>query len=158
MKMNNFFIIFLMNYILSLTSMSLDFPKLTDAIKGSIKRACDKKYKKKFAECAIAEVLVEEFVNKDSKNLNSRDNLKRTLLIYSVICGPYEIVKYLIEKKADIDAQDSKGWNALMHAVELKRSDVVKLLMKYGPDVTKKNIDGQSVFDLLWQESKEISK
>jgi ankyrin repeat protein len=58
----------------------------------------------------------------------------------------YEIVKFLIEKGADINIRDNKG-NTLMHYSVLPYGNnplVIDLLLKKGMDVNGRNRDGET--------------
>ena len=81
MKLSNLLSIYLINFCLNITAMSYDVPKLTAEVKNAIRDACGKKYKEKTAESLLAEVIVEEFIDKDHENLKALDENKATLLI-----------------------------------------------------------------------------
>ncbi len=158
MKKNIFFGLFLINFCSTVFTMSFKNSEIPEDLKNSIRAACDKEYKEKTAECLIAEVLIEEFIKKDAKNLNIADQLGKTLLIYSVIYGPSRIIRYLVKNKVDINAQDKKGNTALIYAAKLRRKSVVDLLVNAKADVTKKNKAGKTVFNMIEPEFKDIDK
>jgi ankyrin repeat protein len=63
-----------------------------------------------------------------------------TLLMLAAGAGHYEMVEFLLEAGATVDATDARGWTALMKAVfnyELNRGfpDVVSLLIDAGADI-----------------------
>jgi len=70
----------------------------------------------------------------DSSNLdvNYKDREGRTPLIHAVLKGNMPIVKFLIEKKANINAQDKAGQAAIHFATLLEKIDIVTLLLKNG--------------------------
>ncbi|MCX6774385.1 MAG: ankyrin repeat domain-containing protein [Candidatus Micrarchaeota archaeon] len=53
---------------------------------------------------------------------------KMTLLIWTAALGNSETVKLLIERGANIDAKDNKGWTALMYAKWHGNKETVKFL------------------------------
>ncbi len=53
-----------------------------------------------------------------------------------------DIVKYLIEKGADVNAKDYYGVTALMYAALYGHLDIVKYLVEHGADVNAKNVNG----------------
>lgn len=54
----------------------------------------------------------------------------------------------LIEKKVDLNAQDSDGWTALMYAVTVGGAEAVSKLVAAGVDQSAKNADGDTAMDL----------
>lgn len=58
-----------------------------------------------------------------------------------------ELIKLLIEKGADINAQNNDGWSPLHNAVNNKDIDAVKVLIKHGANVNAKDGNG---FTPLW--------
>ena len=93
-------------------------------------------------------------------DLNARMNFRSLLnyttplqIGYSVVCPKtevgtcgYEIVKFLIEKGADINTRDNKG-NTLMHysvSSYSSRQKVIALLLAKGLDVNGRNHDGET--------------
>ena len=71
--------------------------------------------------------------------------------------GRYDEAKLLLEKGAQVDLQDSKGWCALMFAVQEGHLEVVKLLLEYGANVDLQTLKWESALSLaLLQESSEI--
>ena len=58
--------------------------------------------------------------------------------------GQTEVVKMLLEKGADVNAKNTKGWTALMIASLRGQTEVVKNLLEKGADVNAKDEDGKS--------------
>lgn len=63
-------------------------------------------------------------------------------LMQAAITGNYDTVKLLLEKKVDMNAQDSNGQTALHGAALGANVDTVRLLIKAGADITIKNNRG----------------
>ena len=63
--------------------------------------------------------------------MNRRDDEGNTVLIEAASCGHLEIVKYLIEKGADINAKNRNGNTALVEATSKGHLEIVKLLTNY---------------------------
>jgi|GEM_PF-1659787 len=82
--------------------------------------------------------VVSELFNEYEINLKSDDG--KTPLIYAAMYNQNEeIVKYLLNNKADIGIYDSKNLNALMYAsISNKNDKVIKLLIESGADVSEK--------------------
>jgi len=72
-------------------------------------------------------------------------------LIFASLKGYEDIVKFLIENGADIDAKDNLGATALMYAVD--HLEVVELLIKEGIDVKAKDNYGDSALSFALKKS-----
>ena len=67
-----------------------------------------------------------------------------TPLIFASDKGNYEIVKLLIDNRADINAKDNNGHIALIEAVDSGNYEkIVKLLVENGADIDAKDNDGR---------------
>ncbi len=58
-----------------------------------------------------------------------------------------EIVRMLLEKGADVNAQKNDGETALMIAIQYGRAEIANLLLKKGADIYAKNCNGKTIFD-----------
>ena len=63
-------------------------------------------------------------------SLESRNNKGSTLLIFAVQCGYYIFVKYLLEKGANINAQDFELNTALNYALSHNNFNFADILLK----------------------------
>ncbi|XP_028418537.1 uncharacterized protein LOC114543951 [Dendronephthya gigantea] len=59
--------------------------------------------------------------------------------------GTLEIVKYLVEKGADVNGWGTDGWTVLHSSVTKGKLEIIKYLVKKGADVNGKNTNGQTV-------------
>jgi hypothetical protein len=66
--------------------------------------------------------------------------------------GHLEVVRWLLEKGADVNAAEENGWTALMVASDNGHLPVVKLLVEKGADVNKAKNNGRTalIFASLW--------
>merc|ERR1712113_992837 len=64
-----------------------------------------------------------------------------TPLMLASIEGYLNIVKYLVEKGANVDAFDDKNYTAMMHANANNRLEILKYLMEKGANVDAHNIE-----------------
>lgn len=90
-------------------------------------------------------------------DVNSRDSNGRTALMYIVEAGygdyynsgyynseiaqekQRELIQFLLDNGADINAQDNEGKTALMYAIEAECKDVAKYLLEHGADANIKD-------------------
>ena len=91
---------------------------------------------------------------------NATALLKRTYFDHGVTAmmaaardGHTDVVKLLLEKGANVHAQDSDGWTALMYAAEGGHFELTKTLLASGADYSQTTSDGKTAFDL----AKEVS-
>lgn len=63
--------------------------------------------------------------------------------------GHNEIVSYLLQKGADVNARDWNGDTALHASVSQRHVPTVALLLEHGADPRKENDDGETPLDLL---------
>ncbi len=98
---------------------------------------------------------------------NLRNFKGRTPLIESVILGvrdarPMEhklqIILYLLDSGAAIDAQAADGKTALMYAVGNARQEIAELLVSSGASLTVTNERGKQAQDILNQPQIDVSK
>ena len=82
-----------------------------------------------------------------------------TALMHAAAGGRIEVVKYLLQQRVSINAQDPNGTTALMWAVFKGHADVVEMLLKKGGRLDLKRDDGDTAMDLAkkWKRH-EIAK
>ena len=69
------------------------------------------------------------------ENINDRDTLCATLLIYAAVYGRKEAVSFLINNGADVNASLPDGSNPLLFAAQYGEKDVCALLIKNKADI-----------------------
>ena len=80
--------------------------------------------------CRRGEQAKAESLLNEGANIEARDGCDhQTALVFAANEGHLVIVKMLVEHKANINAQDDKGWTALSEASYRGRTDVVKYLL-----------------------------
>ena len=91
-------------------------------------------------------------------DINGEINLKtqETLLMWAVNNNNFEFVKYLIDKKADLDKVSAQGKTALITAVEKENISIVEALVKAGVDTEFKDNFGKKAID--YTKNSEIKK
>lgn len=78
-----------------------------------------------------------------SKRLNERDVHGQTLLTRAVKLNLFKLVSFLIERGADVDAEDFQNKTPLFHAIKLGLPDICQILISKGADVNKRIVDGK---------------
>lgn len=63
-------------------------------------------------------------------DINSADERGKTLLMKACCNTNLDLVKYLVENKADLTLKDKQNYNALMYAVEKSTLDIVRYLFE----------------------------
>ncbi|XP_058550772.1 ankyrin repeat and SAM domain-containing protein 6 isoform X1 [Neofelis nebulosa] len=94
--------------------------------------------------------LVKEIADEDPNYVNLVNGDGATPLMLAAVTGQLPLVQLLVERRADIDKQDSvHGWTALMQATYHGNKEVVKYLLNQGADVTLRAKNGYTAFDLV---------
>lgn len=75
-------------------------------------------------------------------NKKYKDRNDETALIVASKKGNLEIVKCLIENRADVNAEDNDGWTALMYALNIGRIDIAEYLIEKGAKINAQNVNG----------------
>uniref|UniRef100_A0A3B5L588 SAM domain-containing protein n=1 Tax=Xiphophorus couchianus TaxID=32473 RepID=A0A3B5L588_9TELE len=94
--------------------------------------------------------LVKDILEEDPAQVNSSNQDGASPLMMAAVSGQLEVVQLMVEKKADVDRQDSAhGWTALMQATYHGNKDIVKYLLSQGADVNLRAKNGYTAFDLV---------
>ncbi|KAF8207004.1 prosome, macropain 26S subunit, non-ATPase, 10, isoform CRA_c [Mycena galopus ATCC 62051] len=88
--------------------------------------------------------VVRSLISQDPKLINSVDVDERTALHWAASSGSTDIVRFLVDKEAEIDPVDNSGWTPLLIAVSAGHEEIVQELVGAGADVNKKNNKGIS--------------
>lgn len=71
-----------------------------------------------------------------------------TPLMVAAKRGHVQVVQFLLDAGAEINAQDDLGMTALMYATQAGQIPVVQALLKRGADIKVKNRQGETALDL----------
>lgn len=85
-----------------------------------------------FGDLDIVKLLLKKGVDINTKNGIS-------LVAAAARGAPYEMLKFLLENGANVNAIDGSSSTALMYEASRGNAEGVKLLIKYGADVNAKN-------------------
>jgi hypothetical protein len=67
-----------------------------------------------------------------------------TALMIACVEGHSEIVRALLEQRAQVNARNNKGWTALRFAVSMDETEIVRLLLEAGADANILDGEGQT--------------
>lgn len=82
----------------------------------------------------VVKIYLDHGVNINTKGQQDGMFLTKTALMRAAASGHFSTVKLLLERRADLDVQDSHGTTALMRAAERNYPDIVSLLLRKGAD------------------------
>ena len=88
------------------------------------------------------------------KDINAKDDMKRTALHYAAYFNDTDMVELLLRAGADIDAQDNLGRTALHYAACFNNTDMVELLLEAEAKTNIKDNNGKK--PLSFAKNKEI--
>ena len=78
-----------------------------------------------------------------------------TVLMEVSVRGNVEVMKFLIEKGANVNLSDKDGWTAIMGAVVQGHLESVKLLLSHGAEVNAKNDNNQTALMMATEKSSQ---
>lgn len=97
--------------------------------------------------------ILEFFINEGYLDLETKQGEgQATLLMDALDMGNNQLVHFLLDKGADVNAKDKYGCTPLMYTVNsLEKRETIDLLVKHGADVHAVNNSGQSLADLFFK-------
>ena len=90
---------------------------------------------------------IQSILEKHPSLVNAENKDKNTLLIRAAIFGKVEIVRLLLEKKADTKLQNVAGITALMAAAMEHKVEIIKMLLNAGAAKGAKDEEGKTALD-----------
>ena len=115
------------------------------------KEACNQLiYAIKTGDTSLVEVILDTYSN---SSFDVLDDEGKAPIHYAALSGLEEMVKKLLEKKANLSLIDKQGNNALHLALKSEKVSIpiCELLVKSGIDLNAKNSDGKTPLDLAAQ-------
>ncbi|XP_028403348.1 uncharacterized protein LOC114526043 isoform X2 [Dendronephthya gigantea] len=106
----------------------------------------------KTAEMDTVQKLI-SFFQADNTFINSKEvGSGNTALHMACRQGHFELVHYLLEHGADIDATNNMNCTPFFAAVGSKQREIAELLIEWGANIYKKNNSGKNAFDIISNE------
>ncbi|MFB9108072.1 ankyrin repeat domain-containing protein [Flavobacterium gyeonganense] len=96
--------------------------------------------------CYRGNLEVAQFLIENVKDINYNSDMGTALMAATYKNQP-QLVKLLLEKKANPNATDANGITALSLAVQFKNTELVKMLLDYKADKTIKDNKGKTAFE-----------
>ncbi|PWA07242.1 ankyrin repeat domain-containing protein [Flavobacterium psychrotolerans] len=106
----------------------------------------DRKSSPLILACYRTNVDVAMFLADNVKDINYNSGMGSALMA-AVMSGNIQIVKKLIDVKADLNQSDFQGKTALIYAVFFNKNDIAKLLIEAGANKNAKDSDGKTALD-----------
>lgn len=92
--------------------------------------------------------VVEYLITNHNANIEARIKIyKETPLMRAALIGNFDVVKCLLQHKADINAKSRYNETALMLASSIGHKDIVECLIEYNADVNIRNVINVSALD-----------
>lgn len=96
--------------------------------------------------CYKGNVAVAQFIIENEATVNYNSSYGSALMA-ATVKGKVELVKTLLDYKADPNLADDQGNTALIYAVQFQNSSIIKLLLAHGAQRDAKDAKGQTVFE-----------
>lgn len=93
--------------------------------------------------------LTKIFVESDSANIEQTNYLNQNSLILASKNNHYDIAKYLLDSKINVNMIDNNKFSAMMYACQNNNLELVKLLFERGSSLAFKTDDGVSAISLV---------
>lgn len=89
---------------------------------------------------------VAQFLIENGANINENSPMGSPLMA-ATVKGNIEIVKILLNKKADVNVADENGTTALMYAVQFANFAIIEQLLNHKVNKTHKDKQGKTAFE-----------
>lgn len=98
---------------------------------------------------------VKELIEKNGELLNARNTNQSTPLHVAVEFNNELIVRYLIEKGADLNAVNRNNWTSLFYA---KEKEIARLLIENGADINYGASNNTALIQSIWNKRKDVTE
>jgi len=105
-----------------------------------------------FGHRAVVQLLLERGAK---INVSSRNAQKVTALHGAVSRGDIEATKLLLDKGAEVNARQERGFTPLFSAAGAGNIPLMGLLVKHGADVNARTDDGKTAYDIALERKQE---
>lgn len=80
-------------------------------------------------------------------DINARNSDRNNALWFACFGNHYDLINLLLASNINIDNQNDNGATVLMYAASAGKTEVVKLLLQYQPNLYLKNLDDYKAID-----------
>jgi len=98
-------------------------------------------------------IIVEYLVNKEKADVNSKNKNGISALVYSILYlqyrGQFRIIKFLIEKGADVNLPCDNGKTPLIYAAGVGHGETIDLLIEHGADINYNGAEGTALMEAV---------
>ena len=124
----------------------IDIQNLYKSNPDLINSVSDSKSTPLILACYRGNIEVAKFLIKNVKDINYNSDMGTALMAATYKNQP-ELVKLLLETKANPNLKDANGTTALSLAVQFKNDELVKLLLDHKADKTIRDNKGKTAFE-----------
>lgn len=96
--------------------------------------------------CYRGNTSVALYLIENVKDINHNSGMG-TALMAAIVKGKIDLVKKLLDKKANTNLTDVQGVTALMYAIEFQNVEIIKMLLEHNADKSIQNKDGKTAFE-----------
>jgi len=102
---------------------------------------------------------IERILSTDNKKIiNYANSDGLTALHQASIDGNIKMIKYLLEKGADINVTDNEGWNCLHASASCGYVEIARYLVDQGINIAEVTCDGELASDVCAEDSPKMSR
>ena len=105
-----------------------------------------------------APIEIVEYLVKNGAEINARNKINQTALMYASRFSTFPVVKFLVENDAEINVRDNQNKTPLMYACSENNFEIIKFLVENGADVNSKDIFGNTPLQISCKTTTSLLK